>query len=546
MLLNLKRKIVFCTWLILGLIPIPTWAAFTLSPAYFSEYGLMDVYNADDGAVYVLASVRKSSGTYYTDPDGIRSYHSELRLIKVVSGGAVVNIKLIDFAPYGDAPHSTGAIKIADSNIYVFANSKEQNGTYGMSGYLFSIDAESMALQNTKKLFSAANHGWFPVVDTAGRVSHFSYAGYYRYLDTEKLGSVLPNVMADEWIADHSAHSGGILLSSEVNNINGNSREDVINRIIERSAGFSELVYRILNGGADSKLGLVGFLPNQHCSSSASNFVKTAASDAKGDLDSKIYAIEELGKIKFNFNYSPSGGYVSVRSKFAIFQAESPSIPYDFSPAIELNTTGGIVDFVSVKQYDGKYNVLIRVVNINNPADYCDLAASGTVEIAKNGLVEPPIAPTIIAPVTIHSAGGTTHKFTFTVTLSTPLSAGQYVALNFDDQNGGWYGEAQPGGQVRMACSGTTCTLERELDQPGLRAVRAGVFGGSGQAVGAYSASTTCTLAQCIAATAQPAQVGNPALSGSGSQLMRGVDVATGNYHLSVADLSVPGKGERE
>lgn len=188
-----------------------------------------------------------------------------------------------------------------------------------------------------------------------------------------------------------------------------------------------------------------------------------------------------------------------------------------------------------------------RLVNFGNGGAEGSYRNNGyyLVRLVRGGQSFAPLPTTITAsvPVVAPAPSGQANTFVFTVTLSRALAAGEYVALNFDDQNGGWYGEAQPGGQVRMACTGTTCTLERELDQPGLRAVRAGVFGGSGQAVGAYSASTTCTLAQCIAATAQPAEVGNPALSGSGSQLVRGVDVATGNYHLSVADLAVPGKG---
>lgn len=48
---------------------------------------------------------------------------------------------------------------------------------------------------------------------------------------------------------------------------------------------------------------------------------------------------------------------------------------------------------------------------------------------------------------------------------------------------------------------------------------------------------------QCLAAVTNPYLNGNPSLSGSGSQLMRGVDVASGNYHLSATDLSVSGKG---
>ncbi|MBF0574178.1 MAG: hypothetical protein HQK69_10560, partial [Desulfamplus sp.] len=49
--------------------------------------------------------------------------------------------------------------------------------------------------------------------------------------------------------------------------------------------------------------------------------------------------------------------------------------------------------------------------------------------------------------------------------------------------------------------------------------------------------------AKCTATVTTPQLTGDPALSGSGSQLMRGVDVASGNYHVSSTDLSVSGKG---
>lgn len=45
------------------------------------------------------------------------------------------------------------------------------------------------------------------------------------------------------------------------------------------------------------------------------------------------------------------------------------------------------------------------------------------------------------------------------------------------------------------------------------------------------------------AAVTSPQLTGNPSLSGSGSQLLRGVDVASGNYHLSATDISISGKG---
>ncbi|MBK1718567.1 carboxypeptidase regulatory-like domain-containing protein [Thiocystis violacea] len=48
---------------------------------------------------------------------------------------------------------------------------------------------------------------------------------------------------------------------------------------------------------------------------------------------------------------------------------------------------------------------------------------------------------------------------------------------------------------------------------------------------------------QCLATVTHPPVDGDPAMNSSGSELLRGVDVISGNYHLSSTDLSVSGTG---
>ncbi|MFH2122199.1 MAG: RHS repeat-associated core domain-containing protein [Pseudomonadota bacterium] len=134
--------------------------------------------------------------------------------------------------------------------------------------------------------------------------------------------------------------------------------------------------------------------------------------------------------------------------------------------------------------------------------------------------------------------------YTITVTLSEPLPDNTYVAINFDNQNGGWLLQTEPGGHIPATCSGTTCTAIRHLDYPGIRYFRAGIFDTTTDVLqGCYSQSSTCTEQSCIDAVIKKNEIGDPAQSGSGSQLLRGVDVATGNFHQSATDLSVSGKG---
>ena len=179
---------------------------------------------------------------------------------------------------------------------------------------------------------------------------------------------------------------------------------------------------------------------------------------------------------------------------------------------------------------------------------------TGTVKTAPNGNslksftvnVSAAPLPTITAPVI--SETGTAYKYKFTVTASGSLTTGYYVAVNFDDMKGGWLAQSSPGGHFKLTTvSGNTISEERTLDYPGIRYFRAGIFNAAGELQGSYTSVNTCTLQSCLNAAINQADIKNligaPDISGSGSQLMRGVDVATGNFHHSATDMSVSSKG---
>jgi RHS repeat-associated protein len=136
------------------------------------------------------------------------------------------------------------------------------------------------------------------------------------------------------------------------------------------------------------------------------------------------------------------------------------------------------------------------------------------------------------------------------VQLPTVLPPGYGVFINFDNQQGDWFIQNTPGGHKELTnLTGSTYSLDYTLDKPGLRSVRAGIFetqndenGENDQIIGDYSEGTTCTLSACFNNITQQV-FGNPAITGSGSQLFKNVDVANGNYHLSTTDMSVPGVG---
>jgi hypothetical protein len=207
-----------------------------LSAASFTGHHLMDVWDAN-GTVYVLTSVRNSLGSNYTDPDGVPAYLSVLYLLKIPAGGPLSQVKLGDVAPYGETNHDSGSLRVEGSAATIFSNSKLASGTYGMSGFVYTVDAPSMTLTHTRTLFAASNWGWYPIIQAGPKISHFSAAGYYRYLDTGNLGSVTRQTMIDEWAADHAAHSGSLVRATEVSEMNGRYRPTIIDRILARVSG---------------------------------------------------------------------------------------------------------------------------------------------------------------------------------------------------------------------------------------------------------------------------------------------------------------------
>ncbi|MFK5894256.1 MAG: RHS repeat-associated core domain-containing protein [Pseudomonadota bacterium] len=141
--------------------------------------------------------------------------------------------------------------------------------------------------------------------------------------------------------------------------------------------------------------------------------------------------------------------------------------------------------------------------------------------------------------------------FTFEAQLSDLLPAGHGVFINFDDQQGDWFIQNTPGGHMQLDDQGNNIfSINYTLEKPGLRSFRAAIFDLKGDTdpsndvlVSNWSNTQICTLQACLDAVVRSNGIGNPAITGSGSQLFKNVDIATGNYHFTQTDISVPGKG---
>lgn len=204
--------------------PAPTGTTAAALSAQLSPYTFYDIY-VDGSNLYALASQAKSNGVTYTDPDGVNFTPKDLYIIKIDQSGKV-DSSIFDSGRAIGYDKNIGTIAVGTNNITAFISYKTQNSTYGMEGSTFVIDKVSMILGSSSQLFSGANWGWYPKMSVGG-IEHFSFAGYYRYLNSTYIESVQPSVMASEYDNYRLSHSGNIIPASPVN-----SDAAVINNII--------------------------------------------------------------------------------------------------------------------------------------------------------------------------------------------------------------------------------------------------------------------------------------------------------------------------
>ncbi|GEM_PF-6864981 len=199
-----------------------------------SSHGITDVlFNGSD--VFVLATVKSPDGVYRVDPDGTRAYKSSLKIVRFnKDSNSYQSVVIGEVWPNGDPTSGHGALYLSGDYLYAFKNSKDDGNGYAQSGSIYKInvsDPVMISLESESKLFSASNWGWWPVFKSSSVLSHFSFAGYYRYENTSNLGSVLPNVMQQEYADAVAAHSQGLVLANEADTMGTSSRPNVISRI---------------------------------------------------------------------------------------------------------------------------------------------------------------------------------------------------------------------------------------------------------------------------------------------------------------------------
>ncbi len=184
------------------------------------KYDFVDML-VDGKNIYALVTMNTIINTYLADPDGTKSYQKDIFLLKINTVGQIQETKISTLNPQ----HGT-LIRLSDGTIRVFLNYKVNAGTYAMNGILYTLTENSTGyiISNTTNVFQNANWGWFPKLNTSNsNVEHFSFAGYYRYINSSNQGSVAPATMENEFKEFQKAHSYYIM---------PNTKDDIISKIV--------------------------------------------------------------------------------------------------------------------------------------------------------------------------------------------------------------------------------------------------------------------------------------------------------------------------
>lgn len=359
-------RIPLFSWLLAALVLLfgQTNVAFagSFTASSLDGFFIADVAKADNNT-WLLASQRTQG--VIANADGTKAYLSDVYLLKVDASQNLSKVKLASLYPVGESPtYDGGGLLVDGATVYAFQNTLAAAGTYAMNGYQYTVNAQSMGLTNTRSVFGYANWGWYPVVQVGGKVSHFSYAGYHRINDTVDAGSVDPAVMVNEALANHVAHSGGLVATAdELKNINGTFRATLIQRLLA-------------SGGSTSTV-------SKTCASSIATF--SLCDDFNGTaLDTSVWKVTSAsrgenvagnsatvhdGYLDLVMNETDNGGAVVTR--FAAQNHIKVTMVHNmhaggsnFHPSILLESAAGV------------YPVNVQFLRSSYGPDYCSAAGN--------------------------------------------------------------------------------------------------------------------------------------------------------------------------
>ena len=161
-------------------------------------------YLSYGGSVYVLSTRLISSSDYRVDPDGTRAYKASIIVTKVDNGQIVAQSEVAQkyvghIDGQGWPSVVRGSIGTSNGSIKVFFSEKSLGSNYSQAGYVYTLDAGTLAMNVVSTLFSGNNWGWFPYFDNNGDLWHFSFAGYSQLKNTNYQYGIQPEGAVINW-----------------------------------------------------------------------------------------------------------------------------------------------------------------------------------------------------------------------------------------------------------------------------------------------------------------------------------------------------------
>lgn len=191
---------------------------------YFGEsFKTISKYNVQGSTINLEKKLKLSD--YRVNGDGNKFYRTTLAVSITSNGKTKRNV--IDTDIYTESNYSKGSLPcmLIDPKqkvLYIFANSKASDRSYGMDGFAYRLDMNKK--QWTREtVFSRANYGWFSFFGGSNNGNpelwHFSFAGYYQMKSvrsyngswsTQNMGGIRPE-QAD---AQYPYHENILVTSS--------------------------------------------------------------------------------------------------------------------------------------------------------------------------------------------------------------------------------------------------------------------------------------------------------------------------------------------
>ncbi|GHT42084.1 hypothetical protein FACS189443_4700 [Planctomycetales bacterium] len=148
-------------------------------------------YFTDGNAIYVLRIDKLGNTDYRTDPDNSKHYKGRVWVAKITPDekGLEKDIATLYAAGY---TQDRATIALVAGKLKVFVNEKTARNDYGQTGYIYTLNKNTLAVEDQTTLFTNSNMGWHPYFNSDGTLFHFAYAGYYQYRNTTQLESMIP------------------------------------------------------------------------------------------------------------------------------------------------------------------------------------------------------------------------------------------------------------------------------------------------------------------------------------------------------------------